>query len=102
MAVAALTLGILSIVFFFLFFPIGFILGVLAIVFGFIGRARAKRDPRIGRKGMAMAGAILGIITVVLVVVIGILIGIVFSEIDDIDTLDQQELEQQLEDEFGQ
>lgn len=100
MAVAALVLGILAIVFFFVFFPIGFVLGVLAIVFGLIGRSRAKRDPRLGRKGMALAGAILGAIAIVLVIIVGVIIGIVISEADDINSLDQQEIEQQLEEEF--
>ena len=45
MAIAALVLGILAVVFFFLFFPIGFILAVLAIIFGFIGRATGEPGP---------------------------------------------------------
>ena len=101
MAITALVLGILAVLFFFVFFPIGFILGVLAIIFGFIGRARANRDPRMGRKGMALAGIILGAITLVLVIVVGIIIGVLISEadnnIDNIDNLDQQEIQEQFE-----
>jgi predicted PurR-regulated permease PerM len=99
MALAALVLGILAVVFFFLFFPIGFILAVLAIVFGFIGRSRASRDPRLGRGGMALAGIILGVITVVLVIIVGIIIGVIVNEADEgLDDLDQQEIEEQIED----
>jgi len=34
---------------------LAFILGVLAIVFGLVARGRAKREPRRGRQGMALA-----------------------------------------------
>lgn len=99
MAIAALVLGILAVLFFFVFFPIGFILAILAIVFGFIARARANRDPALGRKGMALAGIILGIITVVLVVIVGIIIGVLISETDDgVDSIDTQEIQEQIED----
>ncbi len=35
-----------------------------------------------------------------LVIIVGVIIGIVISEADDINSLDQQEIEQQLEEEF--
>jgi predicted PurR-regulated permease PerM len=98
MAIAALVLGITALLFFFIFFPLGFLLAVLAIIFGFIGRARAKRNPALGRKGMALAGIILGIITIVLVIVVGIIIGVLISEADDsLQNLDQQEIQEELE-----
>ena len=54
MGTAALVLGILS-------FLCGWILGLLAIIFGAIGIARANRGEATN-KGMAVAGLILGIV----------------------------------------
>lgn len=42
----------------------GLICGVLAIVFGFIGRSNVRENPRRPGKGMATAGIVLGIVTV--------------------------------------
>jgi Na+/proline symporter len=39
-------------------------LGVLGLVFGIIGRKRAKREPAVGRRGMATWGIALGIVAV--------------------------------------
>ena len=85
MAVAGVVLGMLAIVFSFALFPIGFVpggpigfvLGVSATVFGAIGRSRAKRDPRLGRKGMALAGTLLGAIAILWVIIVGVIVGIV-------------------------
>jgi len=68
LAVAGLVMGILAVVFCWLW-VIAFVLGVLGIVFGAVGMAKAKK---IGGKnrGMALAGLILG--------VVGIILGIVF------------------------
>jgi hypothetical protein len=65
MAIAALALGVLS-------FLVGFIPGIgliaipaaiCALVFGVIGRKKAKENPgEYGGKGMALAGMILGIV----------------------------------------
>ena len=47
-------------------FPIAFILGVLAMVFGFVSRERAERDPGLGRRTMATWGVILGFVAILL------------------------------------
>jgi Domain of unknown function (DUF4190) len=60
-AIAALVLGILGFV-----FPL--VCGIPAIVFGVLGRARAKEGAPNG--GLALAGLILGIVSTVLVAVI--------------------------------
>jgi lysylphosphatidylglycerol synthetase-like protein (DUF2156 family) len=69
LAVASLVLGIVGLVL--AFIPIigvvAWILGPLAIIFGFAGRSRAKRGAPNG--GMAMAGLIMGIITVAIAIV---------------------------------
>jgi len=64
MAVAALVLGILALVLCWMMF-VNFILGVLGIIFGALGLARAKRIGGRG-KGMALAGLITGILGIVI------------------------------------
>ncbi len=58
-AVAALVLGILGLL-------AGFILAVLAIIFGAIARGDTAKDPTLGGRGMATAGLVLGIIGLLL------------------------------------
>jgi hypothetical protein len=58
LAVASLVLGILALVLFFtIVFPI--ILGILAVIFGAIGWAKANQGA--DHKGLAIAGLILGV-----------------------------------------
>ncbi len=64
MAVAALVLGILSVVLSWLPF-FDWVLAALAIIFGAVGISRANQRMGAG-KGMAVAGVILGIITIAL------------------------------------
>lgn len=66
MAVAALVLGIFAIITSFTVFG-GVILGILALVFGFISSARAKRGEAEGR-GMAIGGIVTGIVGLVIAV----------------------------------
>ena len=95
MAVAALVLGIVGAVFVIIFFPLALVLGILAIIFGFIGRNRYNRNPAVGRKGMAIAGLILGIIATVLSIALFILVGVAIDE--GIDQLNSDEFQEQLE-----
>jgi hypothetical protein len=66
MAVASLVLGILAL-------PLmcargfGLVCSILAIVFGFIARARARRE-NVGGEGMALAGIILGFLPLILLI----------------------------------
>lgn len=62
LAVAALVLGIIGLILFFSVWG-GIILGALAIVFGALGRANAKKGAANG--GLATAGLVLGIVAVV-------------------------------------
>ncbi|MBQ7506211.1 MAG: DUF4190 domain-containing protein [Lachnospiraceae bacterium] len=64
MSIAALILGIVGVVFDFIFFPVGLIASIVAIILGAIGRKKVEG------KGMATAGLVLGII--------GLILGIVF------------------------
>ena len=67
MGTASLVLGIIGVVFSWTLI-FGFIPGILAVIFGSIGRARAKRGEATNR-GMATAGLVLGAIALVIVVV---------------------------------
>jgi MFS family permease len=66
---ASLVLGILAIIFGFLFAPLGIVLGVLAIVFAVIGMRRAKRGEASNR-GIAISGLVTGIVGLVIGVII--------------------------------
>jgi hypothetical protein len=75
MAIAALVLGIVSLVLFFAC-GAGALAGVLAIVFGFIGIGKAKE---IGKgRGMSLAGLILGLVGIIggILVLVLVIIGI--------------------------
>lgn len=66
-AVAGLTSGIVGVVFglgMAITFPVAIAAGLLAVVFGILGRHRAKKEPAAGRKTMATWAVVLGIIAV--------------------------------------
>jgi hypothetical protein len=67
MAVSGMVLGILAVVLFWL--PVvGWILAILAIIFGALGIARGNKGA--SGKGMAIAGLVLGIISIALYIII--------------------------------
>jgi hypothetical protein len=87
--VAALVLGILSLVFIVVFPPVGVILGILGVVFGIIGVRRVRRGEATNR-GQAMAGGITGGIGVVVSVALLVVVGtFIFSHRTQIDRLTQ-------------
>ena len=63
LAITSLVLGILALATCWLALP-GIILGILAVIFGGIGLARARTD-RVSNKGMAIAGMITGVLAAV-------------------------------------
>jgi hypothetical protein len=74
-AIASLVCGLL----FWLGFP-GFILSILAIVFGIIQLKNIKKTPgQYGGRGMAIAGLILGIIGIVVFLVLTLVLGLLFA-----------------------
>ena len=62
MAVAALVMGIVGLVF---FGPVA----ILAIIFGAIGMGQTNKDPNLKGKGMAVAGLVMGIIAIAIWVI---------------------------------
>ena len=78
MAVAALVLGILSLILSWLL-VVDFILAVLAIIFGAVGLSTANKRNGAG-KGMAIAGLVLGLITIALGIIFWVVIyGVITS-----------------------
>lgn len=77
MALAALIVGIIGIVFILLFFPLAIVFGIVAIVLGILGMRRAKAiettslaGSQGSRKGMAIGGLVTGIIALVVGIVV--------------------------------
>ena len=79
LGVAALVLGVLAVLTCFTV-VIGFVLGLLAIVFGVIGRGRARRGEADNR-GVATAGLVLGAIGLVLSIGFGVAVGSLIGKI---------------------
>jgi hypothetical protein len=79
LAVAALVLGIISIVFSWVPF-FDWLLAILAIIFGAVGISAANKRGGVG-KGMAVAGLILGLITVVIGIIFVIYVFSVFHSV---------------------
>jgi len=75
MAIASLVLGICSLVLFWIPW-LGFLLGILAIIFGGVSTSQIRKDPGLGGRGMAVAGLVCGIIGVAIWVILIIWIGI--------------------------
>lgn len=73
---AALVLGILSLVTWFLF--VGGLLGIVAVVLGVLGRGRAKRGEA-SNGGMAVAGIVTGGLGVLLTVLVVVGVAALFS-----------------------
>ena len=89
LAIAALVVGILSILAL-IFFPLALVLGIAAIILGVLGRKRVRTGARQG--GLALAGIILGAISTLLAILA--IAGLVALFSDD-DT--QREFERELE-----
>jgi Domain of unknown function (DUF4190) len=80
LSISAMILGILGLVFVWAPF-LGFVLGILGIIFGGIGMGQTRRDLNLGGRGMAIAGLVCGIIGVAIWIILVALFGIalVFS-----------------------
>ncbi|GGZ16547.1 DUF4190 domain-containing protein [Streptomyces poonensis] len=87
LGVAALVLGVIGALsgLIPLFFWLAGILGVLALIFGLVGRGRAKRG-QATNKGIATTGAVLGLVSLILSVVgLVITVNAVDDAVDEID-----------------
>lgn len=72
MGTAALVVGVVAVVLvvLLLFFPLAFVLGILAVIFGAVGMRRAKRGEATNN-GQALAGLICGILAIVFSLYLG-------------------------------
>lgn len=96
MAIAALVLGIVGL--FLSWTVVLVILSILAVIFGVIGRNKARREPGLGGGGMAMAGIITGAIGILIALAIIVIGAVAVDEASDLnDDLQEQldELEEQ-------
>lgn len=87
-AVAALVLGILSLVLFWMC-GLGVVLGVLAVVLGVVGLQRANKEPDRPQRGLAIGGIVTGGVAIVVSAVFFVavfLIGASESEFEGINT----------------
>ena len=76
MGTAALVVGVVALVLavLLIFFPIAFVLGILAVIFGAVGLKRAQRGEA-SNKGHAIAGLVCGALAFLLAVSIGVRLG---------------------------
>lgn len=117
MAIAALVLGILSLLTFWtlLLTVLGILFGVLAIVFGVIAMVQARKGAA-GGAGMALAGLILGLVGFIGGIVVGVFLWVLVKDSggvdyyrcvrdagDDTAKVEQcrHDFEQRLDDRFG-
>ena len=70
-SIAAMVCGILGIIPY-----IGFVLGLLGIIFGAIGINQTGKDPNLGGRGMAIAGLVCGVVFIALWVILIVAVGV--------------------------
>lgn len=91
-AIAALVLGIVGAVFGFvpILYVIAFPCGALALIFGILAW-RAARRPGVGRKGMAIAGTILGCVALALGVIGAVIVDDAVNDLErDLDRIERE------------
>lgn len=69
-AITSMVLGIIAVITCYF----GIILGTLAVIFGHLSLGKIKRDPKLGGKGMAIAGLVTGYISIAITLVFGIML----------------------------
>ncbi|MCS6553712.1 hypothetical protein K0028_01860 [Curtobacterium flaccumfaciens pv. flaccumfaciens] len=74
-AVGSLVLGIVGVVFAFLFSIVGLIAGIIGLVLGFIARRRA-----VGSRGMVLAGIVLSVIAIIVAIIFMIIGAVVATQ----------------------
>lgn len=102
MGIAALVLGILGILT--CWFIVGGFFGLLALIFGIIGRGKAKRGDA-SNGGMALAGLILGILSLLIAIFIAVVLGQFANEFGNfaecMESAQTTQEQQDCEDEFN-
>ncbi len=80
MAVAGLIIGIFALILSWTVI-IGIVLGVLALIFGFLGKKKATVDPNAGGRGMSIAGIVLGFIGIAIAILVIVLLVTIFAAV---------------------
>jgi uncharacterized membrane protein len=99
---AAMVLGLVGLFFSVLFFPLGFVLDVAALVLGIVGLKRARRGLATNR-GAALAGVVLSILALLVCIGWGVVIGVLLDRTQGCNDPDLSRSEQRqcIEDELG-
>jgi Sec-independent protein translocase protein TatA len=69
-AITSMVLGIIAV----LTCYFGIILGVVAVIFGHLSLGKMKRDPKLGGRGMAIAGLATGYVGIAISIVFGVML----------------------------
>jgi hypothetical protein len=85
LAIAALVVGILSLVGIFCFGIVGFVLGLVAIVLGVLGLKKANATPGQPQKGLAIGGIVTGALGLLIGLVVFAAFFLLGESVDDLD-----------------
>lgn len=103
--VAALVVGIIAFFLAFPLFPLGALLGIVAIILGFVGRGKAKRGEATNG-GVATGGLVMGVLALLVAIIIGVFIGSFFArnadKIRNCAELPEAEQQECLNEQFGE
>ena len=99
LAIAALIVGVVSLLFAVFIFPLGLIGGVIGAILGFIARGKIRRGEA-GGNGIALGGIVTSLLAIAIAIFVGVILVQFFERIADCadPDLTQEELEQCLED----
>jgi Na+/melibiose symporter-like transporter len=86
LAVAALVVGIISLIGIFCFGVGGILFGLVAVVLGVLGMKKANAQPGAPQKGLAIGGIVTGALGLLIGIVILVFFVVVGSTADDIQT----------------
>ena len=103
LAIAALVVGVVSLLLAVPIFPLGLIGGVIGAILGFIARGKIRRGEASGN-GIAIGGIVTSILAIAIAVFVGLIVVQFFDRVADCadPELTQQEVEQCIEDRITQ
>ncbi len=94
-AITSMVLGIIAV----LTCYFGIILGTVAVVFGHLSLGKMKRDPKLGGKGMAIAGLATGYVAIAVSIVSGVMLLFAVNTADGLGKEFSEAIEQSIEQE---
>ncbi|HEV8055763.1 MAG TPA: DUF4190 domain-containing protein [Nocardioidaceae bacterium] len=94
LGIAALVVGILALLLAVYFFPLGLLLGVVAIILGIVGMRRVSRGQATNR-GMAISGVVLGVLALLIAAALALFVASIFDKVSDCVDPNLSQAEQQ-------